>query len=210
MELLWQNGQVVMHSQTHREANGRPCQKPESAPRCAEPLDPLPDPARNEDASPWVQYPIDDLLMRDFYLDFFYGLPAAEPTEARIAVEPPSGQFLEKEGAELGWAQVGGEESSPLMGSNETEIHGSCSNSVKVPSAKGSDDSQTGLSYSEVQEAGVASPLGGSALSFRVDSQQSTDTGSYKKRKQKDVDGSQCQNEVGPSGSLPLSLPSSV
>ncbi|CAA7405390.1 unnamed protein product [Spirodela intermedia] len=195
VELLWQNGQVFMLSQTHREAVGRPCQKPESAPRCVEPLDPLPHPARNEDASPWVQYLIDDPLMRDFYLDFFHGLPAAESTEARIAVEPTSGHFLEKEGAEFGRDQGGREESSPLAASKWSDIHGSCSSSVKVPSAKGADDSQAGFSYSEIQEAGIASTSDGSALSLRVDDWRSTDTGNYKKRKRKDVDESQCQNE---------------
>ncbi|CAA6668555.1 unnamed protein product [Spirodela intermedia] len=172
VELLWQNGQVFMLSQTHREAVGRPCQKPESAPRCVEPLDPLPHPARNEDASPWLPSPRRPGLLWSRQVTTFW----------------------RRKGQSSGGSKEAGR-SRTLTASKGSDIHGSCSSSVKVPSAKGADDSQAGFSYSEIQEAGIASTSDGSALSLRVDDWRSTDTGNYKKRKRKDVDESQCQNE---------------
>lgn len=102
MELLWQNGQVVMHNQTQRP----PRKTPESfynsdgsavlhhslsdKSGAGPPLAPkqLPHIQEDEMAS-WLQYPIDDSFDRDFCSDRFYP-PAGNCPPAARTVEASS------------------------------------------------------------------------------------------------------------------------
>ncbi|KAG5081584.1 hypothetical protein AAZX31_02G265700 [Glycine max] len=83
VELLWKNGQVVMHNQTHRKTLGnssnlRQVQKSDqSVLRSSGPygnssnLD-------QEDAAPWVQFPLEDPLEQDFCSNLLSELPTCE------------------------------------------------------------------------------------------------------------------------------------
>ncbi|MQM08182.1 hypothetical protein Taro_041038 [Colocasia esculenta] len=79
VELLWQNGHVVMHCQTNRKATApeiKQCQKPEAF-KSGGPLENSCNILHGEDTVSWLQY-ADDPLEKEFYSDLFYGLPATE------------------------------------------------------------------------------------------------------------------------------------
>ncbi|TKY57177.1 Transcription factor PIF4 [Spatholobus suberectus] len=83
VELLWQNGQVVMHSQTHKKpvgnsSNFRQVQKnDQSTLRTSGPygnssnLD-------QENSVPWIQYPLEDPLEQEFCSNILSELPPCE------------------------------------------------------------------------------------------------------------------------------------
>ncbi|MQM03307.1 hypothetical protein Taro_036083 [Colocasia esculenta] len=84
VELLWQNGHVVMHSQTHRKAMKplseiKQCQKSESVLKGG----PIKSSANvvQEAPSPWLQYTIDDdSFGKEFCQEFLYELPTTGST----------------------------------------------------------------------------------------------------------------------------------
>ncbi|BAT80818.1 hypothetical protein LR48_Vigan07g029800 [Vigna angularis] len=80
VELLWQNGQVVMHSQTNRKLPGnssnlRQLQKTTQLNN----LD-------QEEAAPWIQYPLDDPLEQEFCSNLLSELPP--PCEVESYYKP--------------------------------------------------------------------------------------------------------------------------
>lgn len=100
MELLWQNGQVVMQSQNQRSLRrshvGEGVNQPEHTAAAKE--------IRTEEESAtqlfiqedemasWLHYPIDDSFDRDFYADLIYPAPTAPvapiPDDVRISTPP--------------------------------------------------------------------------------------------------------------------------
>lgn len=75
IELLWQNGHVVMQSQTRKPpaAPSEPRQianKPESTLKLNNSL------AQEDETAPWFPYPIDDSLEKDFFSEFFSEISA--------------------------------------------------------------------------------------------------------------------------------------
>ncbi|XP_073004823.1 transcription factor PHYTOCHROME INTERACTING FACTOR-LIKE 13-like isoform X2 [Typha latifolia] len=84
VELLWQNGHVVMQSQTHRKTpaaagNLRQVQKTESILRSSMAPGNTNGLTQDETAS-WFQYQLDDSFEKDFYSMFFCEMPNAEAT----------------------------------------------------------------------------------------------------------------------------------
>ncbi|XP_068655213.1 transcription factor PIF4-like [Aristolochia californica] len=85
MELLWQNGQVVMNSQTHRR----------SVPSCTEtkPIHTLDQPSKfglsqvnvnslaaEDETASWLHYPVEDSFEKEFCSNFFCDIPNVDST----------------------------------------------------------------------------------------------------------------------------------
>jgi len=83
VELLWQNGQVVMHSQANRKLPGNSSnlrQMQKTTLRTSEPnLD-------QEEAAPWIQYPLDDPLEQGLCSNLLSELPP--PCEVESYYKP--------------------------------------------------------------------------------------------------------------------------
>ncbi|GMH02517.1 hypothetical protein Nepgr_004356 [Nepenthes gracilis] len=103
MELLWQNGQVVVQSQNHRSLRKSPPPNPLQPPLL--PPSPVNDSTtqifmQEDEMAAWLHYPLDDTAFdRDLYADLICPLPkppssapirAAAASEARLS--PPSQQ----------------------------------------------------------------------------------------------------------------------
>ncbi|XP_027369089.1 transcription factor PIF4-like isoform X2 [Abrus precatorius] len=82
VELLWQNGQVVMHSQTHRKpvgnsSNLRQVQKSDQSTltsgTCGNSSN-----LTQDETYPWIHYPLEDPLEQQFYSNLSSELPSCE------------------------------------------------------------------------------------------------------------------------------------
>ncbi|XP_022741656.1 transcription factor PIF4 isoform X2 [Durio zibethinus] len=91
VELLWQNGQVVLHSQTHRKNVPNPCES-----RQVEKNDQPTSRGgttslsygnssnliHDDETVSWIQYPIEDSFEKEFCSNFFSEFPSPVPMEA--------------------------------------------------------------------------------------------------------------------------------
>ncbi|RRT59025.1 hypothetical protein B296_00014975 [Ensete ventricosum] len=77
IELLWRNGHVVMHSQSHRRPPGnvdelKQAQKPDQVQKHEQqPLGGSGNLMQDADAASWFQYPLDDSFEKEFCSEFF-------------------------------------------------------------------------------------------------------------------------------------------
>lgn len=107
MELLWQNGQVVLHSQTNR----KPCLNPNDSSQkhdqpslrasgsCGNSSNLIQD----EENVSWIQYPLEDPFEKEFYSNLFNELPPSDPKEVDKPTKedmPPPPGFLFPESAQ--------------------------------------------------------------------------------------------------------------
>ncbi|XP_061342773.1 transcription factor PIF4-like isoform X2 [Gastrolobium bilobum] len=82
VELLWQNGQVVMHSQTHRKpvvnsSDLRQVHKTDrSTLRTSGPRGNSPNLSHQDETVSWIQYPLEDPLEQEFYSNLLSELAA--------------------------------------------------------------------------------------------------------------------------------------
>ncbi|KAF4373244.1 hypothetical protein G4B88_007257 [Cannabis sativa] len=87
VELLWRNGQVVLQSQTHRKASvganeSRQVQKhDQQAIRNGGPYGNSMNMVQDDDAVPWIHYPLEDAFEKDFCSNFFSELSSCDPIE---------------------------------------------------------------------------------------------------------------------------------
>jgi len=84
VELLWQNGQVVLHSQTHRKpvVNSiapRPLQRAfQSTLRTSEPFGNSSNLIQDDETVSWIQYPLEDPLEQEFCSNLLSELPQCD------------------------------------------------------------------------------------------------------------------------------------
>ncbi|XP_042389198.1 transcription factor PHYTOCHROME INTERACTING FACTOR-LIKE 13-like isoform X1 [Zingiber officinale] len=85
VELLWRNGHVVMHSQTHRRAtaNNKTDQFQKQEPSIGNSSSSI----QEAETLPWFQYPLDDLFERELYSEFFENMDTDEMNKDLIAEE---------------------------------------------------------------------------------------------------------------------------
>ncbi|XP_008776593.2 transcription factor PHYTOCHROME INTERACTING FACTOR-LIKE 13-like isoform X2 [Phoenix dactylifera] len=76
IELLWQDGHVIMHSQTHRRS--KQAQRAEPAPKCGGALENSSCVIREDETASWFQYPLDDSPEKEFCSEFFCETPIAD------------------------------------------------------------------------------------------------------------------------------------
>lgn len=102
VELLWKNGQVVFHSQTHR--------KPSLSPNDSRQFQKHDQPAllrgessenssnliQNEDSLSWIQYPLEDPFEKELYSNF---LSQSPPSDTKEVDKPTKESMLVKFGA---------------------------------------------------------------------------------------------------------------
>lgn len=92
VELLWQNGQVVLNGQTHRRPYeskqvGKSDQQPKSGVSFGNSSNMVQD-----ETVPWLQYPIDDSLEKEFF-PFFYDIPTVDSIRSEgMSKEATSGE----------------------------------------------------------------------------------------------------------------------
>ncbi|MCL7038922.1 hypothetical protein MKW94_008930 [Papaver nudicaule] len=93
VELLWHNGQVVLHSQTHRKPSPAPhefghIQKPErQITKGVGSFGNLGNLIQEDDTSSWMHYPLEDSLDKEFFPSFFCELPNSHPIETEKQVK---------------------------------------------------------------------------------------------------------------------------
>jgi len=75
VELLWQNGQVVLHSQTHRKPVQRAFQ---STLRTSEPYGNSSNLIQDDETVSWIQYPLEDPLEQEFCSNLLSELPQCD------------------------------------------------------------------------------------------------------------------------------------
>ncbi|XWS44431.1 hypothetical protein CRYUN_Cryun15aG0044200 [Craigia yunnanensis] len=92
VELLWQNGQVVLHSQTHRKhvpnlcesrqvhKNDQPTLRGGTAASLS--YGNSSNLIHDDETVSWIQYPIEDSFEKEFFSNFFSELPSSDPMEA--------------------------------------------------------------------------------------------------------------------------------
>ncbi|MQM09102.1 hypothetical protein Taro_041966 [Colocasia esculenta] len=102
IELLWQNGHVVMHSQTNRKIAAqvddiKQCQKPETMLKCGGTLNDSTRMLDEEENTSWLHYPLDDSLDKEFCPEF-YALPPEYPTIEKIKDDAMDGERFGKYG----------------------------------------------------------------------------------------------------------------
>ncbi|QCD79396.1 phytochrome-interacting factor 3 [Vigna unguiculata] len=84
VELLWQNGQVVLHSQTHRKPvvnsiTQRPLQRAfQSTLRASEPFGNSSNLIQDDETVSWIQYPLEDPLEQEFCSNLLSELPQCD------------------------------------------------------------------------------------------------------------------------------------
>ena len=78
MELLWQNGQVVLHSQTQRKPSLNPN---DSSQKHDHPSGYSSNLIQDEENVSWIQFPLEDPFEKDFYSNLFNELPPSDPNE---------------------------------------------------------------------------------------------------------------------------------
>lgn len=85
VELLWRNGHVVMHSQTHRRAtaNNKTDQFQKQEPSLGNSSSSI----QEAETLPWFQYPLDDLFERELYSEFFENMDTDKTSKDLIAEE---------------------------------------------------------------------------------------------------------------------------
>ncbi|XWS41025.1 hypothetical protein CRYUN_Cryun17cG0045700 [Craigia yunnanensis] len=90
VELLWQNGQVVLHSQTHRKQVPNPCEsrlvQKNDQPTLRGGTTSLSyenssNPIHDDETVSWIQCPIEDSFEKEFCSNFFSELPSSDPTD---------------------------------------------------------------------------------------------------------------------------------
>ncbi|XVF58476.1 hypothetical protein PTKIN_Ptkin07bG0069600 [Pterospermum kingtungense] len=97
VELLWQNGQVVLHSQTQRKHVPNPCDSRSQVHKNDQPRGGTTAAAaaaatlsygncsnliHDDETVSWIQYPVEDSFDKDFFSNFFSELPSSDPMEA--------------------------------------------------------------------------------------------------------------------------------
>ncbi|KAJ1690021.1 hypothetical protein LUZ63_014176 [Rhynchospora breviuscula] len=100
LELLWQNGHVVMQSQTNRkphvpssEETRQIANKSEVAQKSTDSID------QDDETASWFPYPIDDSLEKDFFSEFFPELPTnlstctADKLNKDLLMPPPKSSY---------------------------------------------------------------------------------------------------------------------
>ncbi|KAG9439630.1 hypothetical protein H6P81_019795 [Aristolochia fimbriata] len=80
MELLWQNGQVVMNSQTHRRSvpscnDTKPIHKPDQPSKFGVSQGNASSLTHEDETASWLHYPVEDSFERDFCANFFCDIP---------------------------------------------------------------------------------------------------------------------------------------
>ncbi|XVE86230.1 hypothetical protein DITRI_Ditri18aG0018700 [Diplodiscus trichospermus] len=100
VELLWQNGEVVLHSQTSRKHGANPCES-RQVEKNDQPTFRGGNPSlsygnssnliQDEETVSWIQYPIEDCFEKEFCSNFFSELPSADPMDANT--DKPNRQF---------------------------------------------------------------------------------------------------------------------
>ncbi|XVE83651.1 hypothetical protein DITRI_Ditri16bG0103600 [Diplodiscus trichospermus] len=91
VELLWQNGQVVLHSQTHRKHLPNPCESRQEQKNDQPTLrggtaaslsyGNSSNLIHDDETVSWIQCPIEDSFEKEFFSNFFSELPSSDPTE---------------------------------------------------------------------------------------------------------------------------------
>lgn len=207
VELLWQNGQIVLHNQTHRKSpppcvGFRQSQNPKSVLKSEITNVNANNLVQEDETMSWFQYPIDDPLERDFYAEFFE-LPSGGFTDNSLGKEKCAEAENESNAVNLGSGVqvVGGGECSSIMtigssicGSNQvpTQVEGSNLhhlNTAKLPI-------EGNKCYnSSTHEATATSSSGGSGCSIGITQQQSI-SNQGTKRKERSTEESASQSEV--------------
>lgn len=206
VELLWHNGQIVLHNQTHRKSpppciDFRQSQNPKSVLKSEITNVNANNLAQEDETMSWFQYPIDDPLERDFYTEFFE-LPNGGFNDNSLGKEKCAETENESNAVNLGsGVQVGGGgECSSIMtigssicGSNQvpTQVEGSNLhhlNTAKLPIEGNNYNSST-------HEATATSSSGGSGCSIGITQQQSI-SNQGTKRKERSTEESESQSEV--------------
>ncbi|KAL5540157.1 hypothetical protein UlMin_044036 [Ulmus minor] len=104
VELLWRNGQVILHSQTHRKSSlnpneSRQVQKhDQQAIRAGGSYGNSSSMVQDDETVSWIQYPLEDSFEKELCSNFFSELPSCDPLE----VERPIRQFEEDKFAKFG------------------------------------------------------------------------------------------------------------
>ncbi|KAI3982382.1 hypothetical protein MKX01_041220 [Papaver californicum] len=98
VELLWHNGQVVLHSQTHRKPSPTPhefghIQKPErQITKGVGSFGNFGHLIQEDDTASWIHYPLEDSLDKEFFPSFFCELPNSHPIETEKQVKHYEGE----------------------------------------------------------------------------------------------------------------------
>ncbi|XP_062105681.1 transcription factor PIF4 [Humulus lupulus] len=104
VELLWRNGQVVLQSQTHRKASlgpneSRQVQKnDQQAIRTGGSYGNSINMVQEDDAVPWIHYPLEDAFEKDFCSNFFSELPSCDPIDIDKSIRHIDEERLSKFG----------------------------------------------------------------------------------------------------------------
>ncbi|KAF8408710.1 hypothetical protein HHK36_004774 [Tetracentron sinense] len=129
VELLWQNGQVVLHSQTNRKPGHMPnevrqIQKPDQPTlRGGGSFGSSSNLTREDETASWIQYPHNDSLVKEFCSDFLYDLSTTGP----IGVNKPIRQLEEEKYVKFG-------ASEPTIRSQQPIFKQSCNlSSSEIP-----------------------------------------------------------------------------
>ncbi|KAI6697111.1 hypothetical protein NL676_017230 [Syzygium grande] len=105
VELLWQNGQVVMHSQNHRKLSSnqhessqlqkhdQPIMRGGGSYGNSSNL------IQDDEAVSWIHYPVEDSFEKEFCLNFFNELPVPHPMEIDKAVRQVEAEKIVKLGS---------------------------------------------------------------------------------------------------------------
>ncbi|XP_020080811.1 transcription factor PIF5-like isoform X1 [Ananas comosus] len=217
VELLWHNGQIVLHNQTHRKSpppciDFRQSQNPKSVLKSEITNVNANNLAQEDETMSWFQYPIDDPLERDFYTEFFE-LPNGGFNDNSLGKEKCAETENESNAVNLGsGVQVGGGgECSSIMtigssicGSNQvpTQVEGSNLhhlNTAKLPIEGNNYNSST-------HEATATSSSGGSGCSIGITQQQSI-SNQGTKRKERSTEESESQSEEAEQESIEANEP---
>ncbi|RWW57209.1 hypothetical protein BHE74_00036028 [Ensete ventricosum] len=193
VELLWQDGHVVMHTQSnHRASAINDESKPDQEPQCERSLARSAGLIQDDETVSWLQYPLDDPPAKEFCSDFFsemagidvIGVPPTESTAFAATRPPRPPQGCKPQASSFG------DGDASICGSNQIHAQADLSRDSAAAAAKGSP------SETEAYETTLTSSSGGSDCSVRRTRKQSFGSNRSQKRRKRDADDREYQSEV--------------
>ncbi|OVA15860.1 Myc-type [Macleaya cordata] len=97
VELLWHNGQVVLHSQTHRKPSpisnelGQIQKSDRQTTKGGGSFGNFGSLIQEDETASWIQYPLEDSLEKEFFPNFYCELPNSHPIEAEKPIKQYEG-----------------------------------------------------------------------------------------------------------------------
>ncbi|KAJ8484332.1 hypothetical protein OPV22_016817 [Ensete ventricosum] len=192
VELLWQDGHVVMHTQSnHRASAINDESKPDQEPQCERSLARSAGLIQDDETVSWLQYPLDDPPAKEFCSDFFsemagidvIGVPPTESTAFAATRPPRPPQGCKPQASSFG------DGDASICGSNQIHAQADLSRDSAAAAAKGSP------SETEAYETTLTSSSGGSDCSVRRTRKQSFGSNRSQKRRKRDADDREYQSE---------------